>query len=154
MARIVPIDGWAPIGQKTARPPKTRAPKRERGRQEDAAHLVLIRKLPCLITGEVGTVEAAHIRYSRAFYGKVNPGNAKPDDRWTVPLCSRLHTAASDAQHRHGEELWWEERGFNPLRIADRLHDLSRALRDLKEPEDTIVQALTMIVTKARKDAE
>lgn len=152
-ARIVPEGGWAPLGLKTARPDKVRRPARERGRQEDATHLALIRRLPCLITGERERVEAAHIRYSSALFGKVNPGGAKPDDRWTVPLCARLHTQASDAQHRHGEEWWWEERGINPLLIAQRLHDLSAGLRAARQSEDTILAAMTAIIERARKEA-
>ncbi|MEY4034577.1 MAG: hypothetical protein RL492_1771, partial [Verrucomicrobiota bacterium] len=33
--RIVPEGGFRPLGLKTARPDRTRKPKRERGRQED-----------------------------------------------------------------------------------------------------------------------
>lgn len=152
--RIVPEGGWAPLGLKTARPDRKRKPARERGRQEDAAHLDLIRRLPCLITGEKERVEAAHIRYSSALFGKVNPGTgAKPDDRWTVPLCARLHTEATDAQHRSGEEWWWEERGINPLLVAQRLHDLSTGLRAAAQPEDIIIAAMTAIIERARREA-
>lgn len=152
--RIVPEGGWAPLGLKTARPDKKRKPQRERGRQEDAVHLALIRQLPCLVTGERERVEAAHIRYSSALFGKLNPGTgAKPDDRWTVPLCARLHTEAADAQHRAGEEWWWEERGINPLLIAQRLHDLSTGLRAVKQPEDIILAAMTAIIKQARQEA-
>ncbi|MFH1556830.1 MAG: hypothetical protein ABII76_18565, partial [Pseudomonadota bacterium] len=125
---------------------KERKPKRERGRQEDTAHLALIRKLPCIITGEIGQVDAAHIRFSNAEFGKVNPGAAKPDDRWTIPLSHKMHTDASDAQHRAGEELWWAERGIKPLRIAERLYDLSEGLRSIGRPEDEIVRVMTAVV--------
>lgn len=152
--RIVPEGGWQAPGLKTARPDRKRKLVRERGRQEDAAHLALIRKLPCLITGERERVEAAHIRYSSALYGKANPGTgAKPDDRWTVPLCARLHTEAADAQHRSGEEWWWEERGINPLLVAQRLHDLSAGLRAAAQPEDIILAAMTAIIERARREA-
>lgn len=152
MARIVPIDGWAPIGQKTARPPKTRGPKRERGRQEDAAHLALVRRLPCLITGEVGTVEAAHIRMSSSALGKRNAGiGAKPSDEWVLPLSAEMHRQ----QHAAGSEAWWwEQQGINPLLVAQRLYGASVGLRAAGTPPDTIVQALTMIVTKARQEAQ
>lgn len=152
--RIIPEGGWPAPGLKTARPDRPRKAAKARGRQEDPAHLALIRRLPCLITGERERVEAAHVRYSSALHGKTNPGTgAKPDDRWTVPLCARLHTEAADAQHRAGEEWWWEARGINPLLIAQRLHDLSTGLRAAGQPEDIIVAAMTAIVERARREA-
>lgn len=150
MARIVPIDGWAPIGQKTDRPVKTRKPKRERGRQEDAAHLALIRKLPCIITGERERIEAAHIRMSDAAYGKRNAGiGQKPDDRWTLPLSAKAHAE----QHEGNERWFWERHGLNPLRIAERLYDLSEGLRSIGRPEEEIVRLMTAVVNKARNEA-
>lgn len=156
--RIVPVDGWRPLGLKTARPDKARKPKRERGRQEDPEHLDLVRDLPCLATGALPTAsrrnEAAHVRYSSATFGKSNPGGgAKPDDRWTVPLAPHVHQGTRDAQHANGEEWWWEERGINPLRIADQLYAVSSALRMGGSPRDDIVRALTNIVNKARAEA-
>ncbi len=153
MAKFEPIDGWGPLRQRLDPPAKSRRPKRARGRQQDPAHLALIRKLPCLISGQVGGVDAAHIRFSDAEHGKVNPGAAKPDDRWTVPLAHLLHTEATEAQHRHGEEAWWQQHGLSPLRVADNLYALSKTLRDLKQPEDFIVRAMTAVVRDARNSA-
>lgn len=148
--RIEPEGGWPPRQQKTARPDKARKPARERGRQEDDAHLALIRKLPCILGGE-GPVEAAHIRMSDAAMGKANAGiGAKPSDCWTVPLSAGKHRE----QHADGNERWfWERHGINPLRTAERLYDLSVALRSIGRPEDEIVQAMTAIVNKARAEA-
>ena len=147
--RIVPEDGWKPLGQKTARPDRTRKPKRERGRQEDPAHLALIRKMPCLLGGE-GKVEAAHIRMSDAAYGKGNSGvGQKPDDCWTVPLASEVHREQTNS----GERWFWEEHRINPLLIAQRLYGVSVALRSSKEPEEVIVRHMTAIVMKARAEA-
>lgn len=147
--RIVPEGGWAPLGLKTARPDRTRKPARERGRQEDAAHLALIRKLPCLITGERERVEAAHIRYSDASMGKRNAGiGAKPDDCWTVPLSARLHAE----QHSEGERWFWERHGINPLLIAQRLYGVSTGLRAAAQPEDIIIAAMTALVERARRE--
>lgn len=150
-ARIVPEGGWPAPGLKTARPDRTRKPARERGRQEDAAHLALVRKLPCLITGERERVEAAHVRMSDAALGKRNAGiGAKPDDVWTVPLCARLHAE----QHAEGNERWfWERNGINPLIIAQQLAGVSIALRASKEPEEVIVRHMTAIVDRARKES-
>lgn len=147
--RIVPDEGYRPLGQKTARPDRTRKPKRERGRQEDPAHLDLIRKLPCLLGGE-GKVEAAHVRMSDAAYGKPNSGvGQKPDDCWTAPLSAEKHRE----QHAAGERWFWEEHGINPLLIAQRLYGVSVALRASKEPEDVIVRHMTNIIERARAEA-
>lgn len=147
--RIVPEDGYQPLGQKTARPDRTRKPKRERGRQEDPAHLALIRRLPCLLGGE-GPVEAAHVRMSDAAFGKANSGvGQKPDDCWTLPLSAEMHRE----QHAAGERWFWEEQGINPIPIAQRLYGVSAALRASKEPEDVIVRHMTAIVMKARAEA-
>jgi hypothetical protein len=147
--RIVPEGGFRPLGLKTARPDRTRKPKRERGRQEDPDHLALIRKLPSLLGGE-GKVEAAHVRMSDAAYGKGNSGvGQKPDDCWTVPLASDKHRE----QTNRGERLFWEEHGINPVPICQRLYGVSSALRASKEPEDVIVRHMTAIVMKARAEA-
>lgn len=147
--RIVPEDGYRPMGQKTARPDRTRKPKRERGRQEDPAHLALIRKLPCLLWGE-GKVEAAHVRMSDAAFGKTNSGTQqKPDDCWTVPLSAEKHRE----QHAAGERLFWEEHGINPLLIAQRLYGVSVALRASKEQEEVIVRHMKAIIMKAKAEA-
>jgi len=156
-ARIAPEDGWPPIGQRTSRPDKSRKRPRERGRQEDAAHLDLIRDLPCLATGALPTIarrnDAAHIRYSSALYGKASSTGAKPDDGWTVPLAPGVHQGGKDAQHSNGEEFWWEQIGINPLRVADQLYTASTILRAGKIPREDIVRAMTNIVLKARKEA-
>lgn len=157
--RIEPEGGWPPRQQKTARPDKARKPARERGRQEDPEHLDLVRDLPCLATGALPTAgrrnEAAHVRYSSAAFGKTNPGGgAKPDDRWAVPLAPQVHQGNREAQHANGEEWWWEERGINPLRVADQLYAVSSALRMGGSPREDIVRALTNIVNRARADAQ
>jgi len=147
--RIAPEGGWPPIGQRTARPGKTRKTARERGRQEDAAHLALIRKLPSLLGGD-GPVEAAHIRMSEAAFGKRNPGlGQKPDDAWAVPLSAEKHRE----QHAEDERWFWERHGINPLLIAQQLYGVSVALRASKAAEADIVRAMTNIVLKARETA-
>ena len=149
-ARIAPEGGWPPLQQKTARPDKARKPPRERGRQEDAAHLALIRKLPSLLGGD-GPVEAAHIRMSDAAFGKRNPGiGQKPDDAWVTPLSVEKHRE----QHAEGNERWfWERHGINPLLVAQQLYGVSVALRASNAAEEDIVRAMTNIVLKARKEA-
>lgn len=63
--------------------------------------------------------EDAHIRYSDAAWGKVNPGvGKKPDDKWTVPLSAARHRLDPDSQHNSDERDFWERHGIDPLPIA------------------------------------
>jgi hypothetical protein len=59
---------------------------------------------------------------------------AKPDDRWSVPLKHDHHVA----QHDHGSELeWWEKHGKDPFTLAIRYFDTytaERAAAGLAEP--------------------
>ncbi len=42
----------------------------------------------------------------------------KVSDEWTVPLCTTHHRAL----HTVGdEEIWWKERGINPISHAEQL---------------------------------
>lgn len=98
-----------------------------RGHQHDEKHLAFIRKLPCLVSGSNVNVEAAHIRYSDAEWGKINPGHSrKPDDKWTVPLCADLHRLDPiNSQHAMNEREFWESHGIDPLPIATALWAIS-----------------------------
>jgi hypothetical protein len=153
MAKIVPIDGWEAPGQRTERGRKPRQPKRDRGPALDKAHLALIRKLPCLVSGSLVNVEAAHVRYSNAHYGTNNTGGRKPSDRWTVPLSAQMHRDAPWAQHSHGEEGWWLDRGIDPLRVADQLYALSSTLRSAGELDEKCIRLMTIVVNNARRNA-
>ena len=148
------VSGIAPA-LKSARPPKGLKHRAPRARLEDLEHLRLIRLLPCLTSGETPAGEAAHVRYASAAYGKpITGGSTRPDDKWTVPLCPRLHTMSSDAQHRSGEEWWWEERNINPLLVAVRLYERSVFMREASAGEDEIVRQLSRIIIDARRDAK
>lgn len=84
-------------------------------RVHDQRHLAFIRTLPCLVTGENTSVEAAHIRFSDARVDKVNAGvGAKPSDMWTVPLSGAMHRK----QHTMNEQRFWKERGIDPIFYA------------------------------------
>lgn len=135
---------------KTARPKTGRRPKPPRTRLEDSEHLKIIRQLPCLVSGKTPAGEAAHIRYASAIYGKPVTGiGVKPDDKWVVPLCAWFHTISSEAQHRFGEEWWWEQRNIDPLFVASKLYAASVTMRDARMAEPEIVQALGKIVLSA-----
>lgn len=77
-------------------------------------HLAFIRTLPCLVCLNDISSEAAHIRYSSAKFCKVNPGQRKPHDFWTIPLCGYDHRK----QHGQNEEWYWRGIGIDPLPIA------------------------------------
>lgn len=96
-------------------------------RVKSPSHLAYIRKLPCLISKQTVSVEAAHIRYSDARYDKSNPGiGSKSDDRWCVPLSSWWHRNAPDSQHNVGDErAFWDAHGIDPCAVALSLWDVS-----------------------------
>lgn len=97
-----------------------------RGRQHDDKHLAFIRTLPCVVSGVQVNIEAAHIRYSDAAWGKVNPGiGAKPDDKWTIPLSAAEHRLNRDAQHNGNEREFWQRNGIDPLPVARALWAVS-----------------------------
>jgi len=79
-------------------------------------HLAFIRTLPCLVCANDIETEAAHIRMSDWSIAKPMTGvGTKPDDYYTVPLCSEHHRQ----QHAHGNERkWWERFNIDPVKVA------------------------------------
>ena len=105
---------FLPIRKEDAQPLRQRAP-----RQEDSKHLKFIRELPCVICADTTSTEACHIRYSDSRYLKFTGGGEKPDDLWTVPMCSKHHKE----QTAMGEgPAFWEQYGFDPHALALMLH--------------------------------
>ena len=91
-------------------------------RQHDEKHLTFIRSLCCIVCMDDVTVEAAHVRFSDARAAKKNSGvGAKPDDRWTVPLCGQHHRM----QHSQGERGFWKAAGIDPIFVALALYSVS-----------------------------
>lgn len=108
-------------------------------RLEDRARLALIRQLICLVC-HAKPVEAAHIRYADAAYGKPETGaGRKPDDRWAVPLCRRCHNWGKESQHANGERKWWKAIGIDPLKIAQEIDEVRG---DLEAGERIIKRAM------------
>lgn len=89
-------------------------------RINNAAHLAWIRTLPCILTGENTSVEAAHIRMTDLRVDKWNAGvGAKPDDCWVLPLSGEMHRK----QHQVGnEKKFWESHGIDPIFYAMALY--------------------------------
>jgi hypothetical protein len=85
-------------------------------RIKDETHLDFIRGLPCVICHDNTTTEAAHVRMPMLRAAKKITGiGIKPNDCWTVPLCSRHHRR----QHEIGSESkFWGDYGINPVEIA------------------------------------
>jgi len=90
------------------------APEQRQERQRDNAYLAATRREPCVVGlahgGCDGRIDPAHLRFSDAQRGRINPGKArKSDDKWVNPLCRHHH----EEQHNAGDERrWWESYGF------------------------------------------
>jgi hypothetical protein len=80
-----------------------------------ANHLNFIRGLPCIVTGDTLTVEAAHIRFGDPRVAKRETGlGEKPDDMWTLPLAGVVHRR----QHKMNERAFWKTIGLDPVLYA------------------------------------
>jgi hypothetical protein len=91
-------------------------------RQRDERHLRFVRAQPCCIPFCRRAAEAAHIRFACAAIDKPATGmQAKPDDKYSCPLCPYHHRIGVDSQHANNEREWWERTGLNPFEIASRL---------------------------------
>lgn len=116
LQRRTPIRAKAPIARKT-QIRRTRM-KRARPPVRNKSHRDFIRQLPCVVC-LCGPAECAHVRFSSAAHGKVNPGMANKHDEWCVPLCAQCHRVGPAAQHGTGaEEAWWIRQGIDVLSIA------------------------------------
>lgn len=112
-----------------------------RGREISAEHKRVIGQLPCVATlarygVEATGVHVAHLRFSCAGFGAVNPGlQRKPDDRWCLPLSPAEHRL----QHSMGEARYWAELGLDP-------HHLARALWALSPNREAMRMELMALV--------
>lgn len=89
---------------------------------DDPAYLAQVRQCPCLYCGVDPCGEAAHVRLASAAFGKSSGLQKKPEDRWALPLCRDDHLNARHAQHRRGEDAFWQALGINPLLVCERLY--------------------------------
>lgn len=88
----------------------------------DPAYLAMVRECPCLRCGLDPCGEAAHVRMSSGTHSKAGAMRKKPDDKFSLPLCSACHTRDPDSQHRVGELIFWHRVGLNPLHVCDKLY--------------------------------
>ena len=92
-------------------------PKRVR----DEAHRKYVASLPCVICGRA-PCQAHHLRFAQP-----RSMGSKVSDEFTVPLCAIHHRALHDDGP---EEKWWQERGIDPLKEAERLWRESHGAAD------------------------
>jgi hypothetical protein len=71
-----------------------------------------VASLPCVICGRA-PCQAHHLRFAQP-----RSMGSKVSDEFTVPLCAIHHRALHD---NGPEEKWWQERGIDPLKEAERL---------------------------------
>lgn len=80
--------------------------------------------------GDNTSTELAHLRYSEYKSGKVNPGmGKKPNDIWTMPLCSYHHRM----QHSMNEREFWINFKLNPVTYCTMLKCHSGDINKLPE---------------------
>jgi hypothetical protein len=110
-----------PLGSLLKRPSVPTTTARSSG-HGDADYLGLVRQLPCLYCGVEPCGEAAHIKFSSSRFGKTNSLGKRPHDRDALPLCRDDHLNARHAQHKGGEEAFWDALGISPYLVAKRLY--------------------------------
>lgn len=86
-----------------------------------AAHLALIRKLPCTCCYRIRGNEAHHLKSLAA--AKERGVGMKATDRWTVSMCAPFghHHELEQLGSRREVEWFWDNFGINPHALADAL---------------------------------
>ncbi|GEM_PF-1165616 len=101
----------------------SKAPGKRQPREKDNAFRAFIRRQPCAaehLGGCEGPIEAAHVRYSSAAHGVMNPGlQNKNHDRHCNPLC-RFHHQGD--QHQRRERDFWAAVGVDAYDNAARFY--------------------------------
>lgn len=104
-------------------PKKNKEPAAKRRPGMSDAHLALIRKLPCCITGEVPAGTVHHLKGGDA--RKERGIRQRATDQWGVPLSWGKHVFGRDAVERFGSTVelkWFQDRGIeNPYLLAKAL---------------------------------
>lgn len=97
------------------------APNKREEREIDTGFLAYLRRQPCEarhLGGCAGPIEAAHVRYSDAGKGAMNPGlQRKNHDRNSNPLCAHHHRGT---QHMMNERKFWSSIGLDAYDNAAR----------------------------------
>lgn len=102
-----------------------------------------LRTLPCVICHNNIESQAAHIRYSDARIGKLNPGvGQKPHDYFALPLCQDCHSE----QHGMNEQAFWKKYERDPLLLALSLFAVFKTTKDTQDAERIIYAGATNIL--------
>ncbi len=103
----------------------SRNTRQRQPRERSETHLAFIRQLPCLLCPDTHntSTEACHVRMADRSIAKPITGIAvKPDDRFTLPMCSAHHRQ----QHENGNERdYWQYAGIDPIKTALALWSVS-----------------------------
>ena len=91
-------------------------------RVRDKEHLRFVASQPCFICGRRPS-QAHHLQFAQP-----RAMGRKTSDEWVVPLCATDHRSLHDFGAEKG---WWEKKGVNPSKEAERLwmqsHDLRKS---------------------------
>lgn len=92
-------------------------------------HLKWVSKQNCISCGS-HLVQVAHIRHLPSG----NIGMSRKSDQYVVPLCFGCHSL----QHKMNEQIFWKNRGINPMEIAKELCLKSpcKKVKDFNESTD------------------
>lgn len=112
-----------------------------RVRRLDKHHADFIRELPCIICRDNISTECCHIRMSDGRISKPPTGiGIRPDDRFTVPMCSKHHRE----QHAGSERKFWDRYNIDAVLIALALYSISG---DVEEAERIIEAYIAPIIS-------
>ena len=89
-------------------------------RLRDPDHLKFVFRHGCVVCGRNRT-HAHHLTFAQP-----NALGRKVSDEYTVPLCSTHHR---DLHHAGNEQVWWAEKGVDPMGIAKALWEESEKTR-------------------------
>ncbi len=119
----------SPPGALLKRTGAAQSPQRPRNLAlEDADYTAKVQACPCIKCGMDPCGTAAHLRMNSGLHNKRQAMAKKPDIKWISPMCAGCHLNDPDAQHRIGEEEFWNRLGIDPFSFCERLyaqgHDL------------------------------
>lgn len=104
------------------------AAKKRPGMSE--AHLVLIRRLPCCVSGAAAPSDPHHLKDRLSHERGIG---RRATDRWTVPLSRKMHDQLEALGSRRERE-WFMQHGIeDPLELANALWNVSGDLDRMRK---------------------
>lgn len=89
-----------------------------RPRIKDERHLRVIRRLPCVVSGQQ-PCECCHIRFADRRFNKRETGlGERPDDMWVLPMIRDCHID----QHSGNEQEFWKSKDIDATALAKVLY--------------------------------